>query len=1057
MKRLVTLALLVISFASMMIAGTTGKIAGTVTDASNGEKLVGVNVIIDGTRMGATTNIDGYFAIINIPPGKYRIKASLVGYNTANVVNVEVNVDETTVQNFSLKQSDLQAEEVVIVATRPVVQKDVAASRANISVEEIQSLPVTSVSAVVGLQAGIQAGLVVRGGGSDQTAFMMDGLTLRDERNSTPFTGIALSSVQDIQVQTGGFSAEYGNIRSGVVNVITKEGSPKTYTVSFTGRYSPPTAKNFGGSIFGANSYFIRPMIDDAVAWTGTKNGAWNFFQQQEYREWEGWNSIAEKSLKDPDPSKHLTPEAAKELFLFQHRKAGDIVKPDWDMDMGFGGPVPYGEALGNLRFFASYRQMRNMYILPLATDSYEDYAGQIKVTSDLSGGMKLMLSGLIGKQSGTNDNNSGLPGIFNGAGSIASAITSGGSFADSRLYSDSYWGPTDVKQQSYGAKFTHVLSPKTFYEVSVNQFGTKYNSNPGRWRNTDSVYVFGNGFRTDEAPFGFSGVSATGVDGLRMSIGFSQSRDSSQLNAWQAKFDFNSQLDRYNQVKVGFDFQYTDNNVNYGNVDLYLPRSNTTSRWHTYPIRGGLYAIDKIEYEGMNAELGLRVDYSDPQGDWYEYGTYDKAFTSEYSLGLDTMLVKHSVDKQITLSPRLAVAFPVTDNSKLYFNYGHFRQMPTPENLFLVRRSSFDNQVVRLANPNNPLMKTVAYELGYEQSMFDEFLVRISGYYKDVTDQVNLINFVSRDTKVNYYVSNPNAYEDIRGFELTIQKNRGEWITGQLNYTYMARTTGQFGFSKQYQNPGDQRTYERANRETDLYQTKSVPQPYARAIVDFFTPADYNPIEWAKPYQLLNDWRLNVTASWSNGNYFTWAGGSSIPGLRNNVQYRDNYYCDLRLSKNFRFFNNVNLQFIMDMNNVFNIKNFSGSGYGFWGENFNDYMRSLHLEDGIVDGRFGYINVPGSDKPGDVRKDGVAWTPIRAVSSTASLADPYPAGVAIYYDASTKSFVEYKNNTWVAVDQARMDKINEDKSYIRMPNMPQLLFLNPRHIYYGVKLSFDF
>jgi len=1054
-KRLATLALLVITFASLLIAGTTGKLAGTVTDATNGDKLVGVNVLIEGTRIGGTTNIDGYFAIINVPPGTYRVKASLLGYNNASAVNVEVSVDQTTVQNFTLRQSDLQAEEVIIVASRPVVQKDVAASRANISVQEIASLPVTTVTGVIGLQAGIQ-GMTVRGGGSDQTAFMLDGLTMRDERNSTPFTGISLSSVQDIQVQTGGFSAEYGNVRSGVVNVITKEGSPKHYTVSITGRYSPATAKNFGGSIFSPTSYWIRPMIDDAVAWTGTKNGAWNFFQQKEYREFEGWNSIAEKSLKDPDPSKHLTPEAARQIFLFQHRKAGDIVKPDWDMDAGFGGPVPYGEGLGDLRFFASYRQARNMYVLPLATDSYQDYAGQIKVTSDIKpGAMKLMVSALIGKQEGTNSNNSGLPGIYTSAGGVASAITTGGTYADSRLYSDSYWGPSNIKTNQYGAKFTHVLSPKTFYEVSVNQFGTKYDSNPGRARNTDSIYVFGNGYRTDEGPFGFTGDPTTGVDGLRMSIGFSNSRDSSQLSSWSTKFDFNSQIDRYNQIKAGFEMTYTDNNVNYSQVDLYLPRSNVSSKWHTFPIRAGIYAVDKIEYEGMNAELGLRADYSDPQGDWYEYAQYDKAFSSEYSLGLDTLLVKRSVEKKFYLSPRLAVAFPVTDNSKLYFNYGHFRQMPTPENLFLVRRSSFDQQVLRLANPNNPLMKTVAYELGYEQSMFDQFLVRISGYYKDVTDQPTLINFVSRDTKVNYYVSNPNSYEDIRGFEITVSKNRGDWVTGMLNYTYMARTYGQFGFSKVYENPADQRTYERANRETDLYQTKGVPQPYARAIIDLFTPTDYSPWEWAKPYQLLSDWRLNLTASWSNGNYFTWAGGGSIPGLRYNVQYRDNYYTDMRLSKTFKFMDNMNLQFIMDVSNLFNIKNFSGSGYGFWGENFNEYMKSLHMEDGIVDSRFGYINVPGSDKPGDVRADGVAWTPIVAVATTSTITNPYAE--AIYYDAGTKSFVEYRNNTWVGVDQARLDKINEDKSYIRMPNMPQLLFLNPRHIYYGVKLSFDF
>ena len=95
----------------------------------------------------------------------------------------------------------------------------------------------------------------------------------------------------------------------------------------------------------------------------------------------------------------------------------------------------------------------------------------------------------------------------------------------------------------------------------------------------------------------------------------------------------------------------------------------------------------DKLEFEGMVANVGVRLDYSDPQGEWYEYDPYTNAFASENSLGLDTLLKKVSVDKQIDISPRVGISFPITINSKLYFNYGHFRQLPTPENLFLVKK----------------------------------------------------------------------------------------------------------------------------------------------------------------------------------------------------------------------------------------------------------------------------------------------------------------------------------------------------------------------------------
>ena len=239
-KRLATLSTLLLFLTSIILAGTTGKISGSVKDNQTGETLVGVNIVLVGTTFGASTDIEGNFFILNVPPGTYSVRASSLGYASVVKTNVRVDIDQSTEIKFSLSQEVVQGEEVVIVAERPVVQKDVSSTRANISEKEIQSLPVTSISAVVGLQAGVQGGLVIRGGDADQTAFIVDGLTLRNERDNTPYSGISLSSVQDVQVQTGGFNAEYGNIRSGIVNVVTKEGSPNEYSLSATFRYSPP-------------------------------------------------------------------------------------------------------------------------------------------------------------------------------------------------------------------------------------------------------------------------------------------------------------------------------------------------------------------------------------------------------------------------------------------------------------------------------------------------------------------------------------------------------------------------------------------------------------------------------------------------------------------------------------------------------------------------------------------------------------------------------------------------------------------------------------------------
>ncbi|MEI7906121.1 MAG: TonB-dependent receptor, partial [Bacteroidota bacterium] len=873
MKSFATLCIFLLALSSPLVSGTTGKISGTAKDAQTGEPLVGVNIVITGTTLGASTNVDGAFVILNVSPGDYAVRASSLGYASITQTSVRVEIDQTTELKFSLKQQVVQGEEVVIVAQRPIVQKDVSASTTNLSVKEFENLPaVQNISSVMSLQAGIQVNqvtgdLVIRGGGGDQTAFMLNGNTLRDERNNTSYLGISLSSIQDVQIQTGGFNAEYGNVRSGIVNVTTKEGSTEAYSANVIARYSPAHQKHYGPSPNDKNSYWIRPYVDPSVAFIGTgkdfEAGSWDKYTRDQFPYFEGWNSVSKKTLLDNDPNNDLTPEAAQQLFLWQHRKVVDIQDPDYDVDASFGGPFPFvGKELGNLRFFASYRTATSQYLVPLSKNAYQDYNGQIKITSDITGGMKLTVEGLTGQSTGTNDNNSGLAGVFNSPSSIANQLNKV-SYIDARIFATDYWAPTTITRNMIGAKLSHAISAETFYEVSTNLFATDYSTNPGRTRDMNKVYVFGNADSVDEAPFGFQPNPSTGIDGLRMGVGFSNSRDSSKVSVYSTRADITSQVDRYNQLKGGLEFIYVDNNVNYASVDVYLPSGRSQSVWHTYPVRAAGYVQDKFEFEGMIANIGLRLDYSHAGGYWYSFDPYTRAFTGDKSLGLDTLLTHESTKKIVNLSPRLGVSFPVTENSKLYFNYGHFRSMPTPENLFLIRRYSDNNQVTRIANPNNPLPKTVAYELGYEQNLFDQFLLHLSGYYKNVSDQPVLTSYLSKDGKVSYSISTSKSYEDIRGFEATFSKTRGDWVTGFLNYTYELRTTGRFGFASFFESSQLTRDYQNniTNIQNDLYQDKPTPKPYGRANIDFTTPEENSPEVLG--FRPLSDFRVSLLANY--------------------------------------------------------------------------------------------------------------------------------------------------------------------------------------------------
>ena len=159
-------------------------------------------------------------------------------------------------------------------------------------------MPVTSVSQAIGLQAGVSGDFEVRGGNQGEILFRVDGISMRDGRSNEPISDIPLSAVQEISVQKGGFSAEYNNVRSGVVNVVSKEGDVNEYGGTITFNMSKPaTPKHFGISPYDPDSYWLRPYLDDDVAWTGTNNGAWDIYTQRQYPQWDGWNAFSNREL----------------------------------------------------------------------------------------------------------------------------------------------------------------------------------------------------------------------------------------------------------------------------------------------------------------------------------------------------------------------------------------------------------------------------------------------------------------------------------------------------------------------------------------------------------------------------------------------------------------------------------------------------------------------------------------------------------------------------------------------------------------------------------------
>lgn len=236
-KNIIAIALLICSllllFSGSVVAGTTGKISGKVLDATTGEPLIGANVLIIGTTLGAATDFEGNYFIINIPPGRYEVRASLVGYNSITNQNIQVSVDQTTKLSFVLSEEAVEMADVVVVATRPIVQKDLTSTQSNVSGEDIAMLPLEDIESVINLQAGVIDGHF-RGGRIAEVQYLIDGVSANDVFTGEPSMEPQINSVQEVQVLTGTFNAEYGDALSGVVNQITKLPDDK-YEFSFSG------------------------------------------------------------------------------------------------------------------------------------------------------------------------------------------------------------------------------------------------------------------------------------------------------------------------------------------------------------------------------------------------------------------------------------------------------------------------------------------------------------------------------------------------------------------------------------------------------------------------------------------------------------------------------------------------------------------------------------------------------------------------------------------------------------------------------------------------------
>ncbi len=205
-------------------AQTTGKIAGYILDKNSGDPLVGVNIYIENSAIGATTDGDGAFFILNVPPGKHTVKIEYVGYKPVKIEELKVSVNRTSAITVELEESTLElGEEIVVVADKISIKKDQTSSIRNVSSDDMAILPIENTDDIVSLQPGAVLGHM-RGGRSNETAYMIDGISVYNGFDRQKMINIDPEALQEIEVITGTFDAKYGEAMGGIVNMVTKEG-----------------------------------------------------------------------------------------------------------------------------------------------------------------------------------------------------------------------------------------------------------------------------------------------------------------------------------------------------------------------------------------------------------------------------------------------------------------------------------------------------------------------------------------------------------------------------------------------------------------------------------------------------------------------------------------------------------------------------------------------------------------------------------------------------------------------------------------------------------------
>ena len=711
-------------FSNVMFAGTTGKLAGNVKDAKSGEAVVGANIMVKGTYLGAAADVDGYYYINNIPPGEYTITISAVGYQTTIVKDVLIQIDHTTKLDVSLNEKVINMKnEVVVTATRPLVQKDLTSTSATISAKDINMMPVESVNQIVNLQAGVVDGHF-RGGRSGEVAYLIDGVPVTDAYNGGSGVTVENSSIRQMEVISGTFNAEYGQAMSGVVNIVTRDGSP-----------------NFHAHVNGYLGNYFTTHTD--------------LFQNLNHVDNLSTRDI-ELSLSGPTPIPHLSYFLTGRYFYNKGYLYGRRIFNVTD-------DVPLVVSTSPLMFIPF--NTGDSSFVPM--NPARRYSANGKLSYSLP---KFKISYSIFWDDNWNKYydhySSWTPdGTLNHyrrditQSFQISHFPSNNTFQSLKLTANMYDYEGYLYQDPFDQRY---VSPQRGIPTSGYTF--REGGNDGsRYQRHTYTYI---GQWSISTQLNKEHTVKVGLEGRLYDL---YDHGWNLINLTDGIVDSTSPT---------HSFLFTPGYPNVGTIT----NNGSNQMYSKRPYGMSAYVQDKMEYDIMIINAGVRFDYFNANS---SYPADSRNPMNIPNFPGANQYTKATPKYQV--SPRLGASFPITDKGIIRFSYGHFFQIPNFQNLytnpdFLVVQGQSLSSI--MGNPNLKAQKTVMYEIGLQQVLFPNVVLNLSAYYRDIRNLLGMeIVNTYRGFKYARFINRD--YGNVRGFLITLEKRFADYVGAKIDYTY--------------------------------------------------------------------------------------------------------------------------------------------------------------------------------------------------------------------------------------------------------------------------------